>query len=151
MRDKTFWEVFLGGVVLALACTFAIFAYMHTETHSAQRLYTLRAYFQSADGLCKDATVSIGGVRIGTVQGISLNEDFLVEVKLNIQKKYAIPKDSSASISGSGLFATKSLTIQPGNSPDSLKEGEIIARTQDAFNLEKMISHFIFGVGQKKD
>lgn len=151
MRNKTFLEIFLGGGVLAVACAFAIFAYIHTETHSVHSAYTLRAYFQTADGLSKDSSVNIGGVKVGTVKGIALNQDFLVEVKLSIHKRYTIPKDSSASIAGSGLFATKSITIQPGNSPDFLKEGEIIERTQDAFNLEKMISHFIFGMDKKKN
>jgi phospholipid/cholesterol/gamma-HCH transport system substrate-binding protein len=65
-------------------------------------------------------------------------------VTLAIDKRYSqIPDDSSAAVFTSGLIGSQYVAIQPGGSPNSLKEGDQLVLTQSAMQLEDLIGKFL--------
>jgi phospholipid/cholesterol/gamma-HCH transport system substrate-binding protein len=65
-------------------------------------------------------------------------------VTLAIDNKYnQIPDDSAVAIFTSGLIGSQYVAIQPGGSPNSLKDGDQLVLTQSAMQLEDLIGKFL--------
>ena len=108
--------------------------------------YTIKARFENIGGLKAKSPVTMAGVRIGRVTNIYFDsEDYQAVVVLNIDPAYnALPKDSGASILTAGLLGEQYVGLEPGGSPDVLKDGDELKLTQSALVLEKIIGQFLF-------
>ena len=109
--------------------------------------YSVKARFTNIGALSVGAPVKMAGVPIGSVQAVIADPVKLdAEVTLAIDKRYnAIPDDSSAAVFTSGLIGTQYVAIQPGGSPDALKNGDEMILTQSAMQLEDLIGKFMVG------
>ncbi len=107
--------------------------------------YTVTANFTNVGALTVGAPVKMAGVPIGSVQSVVADPVKLdAKVTLAIDKRYnAIPDDSSAAVFTSGLIGTQYVAIQPGGSPDALKNGDEMILTQSAMQLEDLIGKFL--------
>lgn len=107
--------------------------------------YKVHAAFLNVGQLKVGAPVKLGGVKVGTVTGIRLNQDtFEAVVNMEISGQYdRIPRDSSASIFTSGLLGGQYVGLQPGGSLKSLENGDKIRFTQSALILEKIIGQVL--------
>ncbi|MGN6328082.1 MAG: outer membrane lipid asymmetry maintenance protein MlaD [Rhodanobacter sp.] len=115
--------------------------------------YTVKANFTNVGTLSVGAPVKMAGVVIGSVQSVRADPVQLnARVVLAIDKRYdAIPDDSAAAVFTSGLIGTQYVAIQPGGSPDMLKDGDEMILTQSAMQLEDLIGKFLVnGSGDKK-
>ena len=115
--------------------------------------YTVKANFTNVGTLSAGAPVKMAGVVIGSVQSVRADPVQLnARVVLAIDKRYnAIPDDSAAAVFTSGLIGTQYVAIQPGGSPDTLKDGDEMILTQSAMQLEDLIGKFLVnGSGDKK-
>jgi len=95
----------------------------------------------------------MAGVAIGSVKSVLADPVKLDALgELSIDKKYGqIPDDSAAAVFTSGLIGTQYVAIQPGGSPDALKDGDELVLTQSALQLEDLIGKFLVnGSGDKK-
>ena len=117
--------------------------------------YAVKAAFSNVGTLSAGAPVKMAGVVIGSVQSVHADPVKLnAEVVLSIDKRYdAIPDDSSAAVFTSGLIGSQYVAIQPGGSPDALKDGDEMILTQSALQLEDLIGKFLVNgsPGDKKD
>lgn len=107
--------------------------------------YSVKARFTNVGTLSVGAPVKMAGVPIGSVQAVYADPTKLdAEVTLAIDKRYnQIPDDSSAAVFTSGLIGTQYVAIQPGGSPDPLKNGDQMILTQSAMQLEDLIGKFL--------
>jgi phospholipid/cholesterol/gamma-HCH transport system substrate-binding protein len=107
--------------------------------------YAVKARFTNIGALSVGAPVKMAGVPIGNVQAVVADPVKLdAEVTLAIDKRYnAIPDDSAAAVFTSGLIGTQYVAIQPGGSPDALKNGDEMVLTQSAMQLEDLIGKFL--------
>ena len=107
--------------------------------------YVVKARFSNVGSLSVGAPVKMAGVAIGSVASVSANPVKLdATVTLSIDKKYnQIPDDSAAAIFTSGLIGSQYVAIQPGGSPNSLKDGDQLILTQSAMQLEDLIGKFL--------
>ena len=107
--------------------------------------YTVKARFTNIGALSVGAPVKMAGVAIGSVKSVQADPVRLdAEVQLSIDKKYSqIPDDSAAAVFTSGLIGTQYVAIQPGGSPDMLKEGDELVLTQSALQIEDLIGKFL--------
>jgi phospholipid/cholesterol/gamma-HCH transport system substrate-binding protein len=107
--------------------------------------YQVKARFTNIGALSVGAPVKMAGVAIGSVQSIQADPVKLdAEVTLAIDKKYSqIPDDSAAAVFTSGLIGTQYVAIQPGGSPDMLKNGDEMVLTQSAMQIEDLIGKFL--------
>ncbi|MEO5811168.1 MAG: outer membrane lipid asymmetry maintenance protein MlaD [Rhodanobacter sp.] len=107
--------------------------------------YTVTARFTNVGSLSAGAPVKMAGVPIGMVQAVNADPLKLdADVTLAIDKRYnQIPDDSAAAVFTSGLIGTQYVAIQPGGSPDALKQGDEMILTQSAMQLEDLIGKFL--------
>ena len=107
--------------------------------------YQVKARFSNVGALSAGAPVKMAGVAIGSVQSVQADPVKLdALVTLAIDKKYdQIPDDSSAAVFTSGLIGSQYVAVQPGGSPDMLKDGDEMILTQSAMQLEDLIGKFL--------
>ena len=107
--------------------------------------YRVKADFSNVGSLSAGAPVKMAGVVIGNVVSVHADPVKLnAQVVLAIDKRYnAIPDDSAAAVFTSGLIGTQYVAIQPGGSPDVLKDGDEMILTQSAMQLEDLIGKFL--------
>ena len=114
--------------------------------------YTLKARFDNIGQLKVKAPITVGGVRIGRVASIHMDENFYAIATLNISKQYSgLPKDTGASILTAGLLGEQYVALEPGGDEEVLKDGDELTITQSAFILEKMISQFLYSKAAESD
>lgn len=142
---------FTAGLFLLLGIAALVFLALHATDGGTLEggSYRVTAEFSNVGGLKPRANVSMGGVRIGSVENITLDpENFTARVVLRISDLYQqLPDDTSASILTSGILGDQYIGLEPGGSPDYLQEGDQILITQSALVLEQLISRFLFNSG----
>lgn len=119
--------------------------------------YHVYAEFANIGGLKVRAPVTVAGVKIGEVSKIELQPaDLNARVTLTLNKDKPIPAmDASARILTEGLLGSNYISIVPGfddeENPDHnfLREGDIIAKTQEAIILENLIGQLLFNINKK--
>jgi phospholipid/cholesterol/gamma-HCH transport system substrate-binding protein len=149
---------YAAGTGLFIILGFAALAYLAMQTTSLANFsqgpsYSLKATFSNVGQLKDRAPVKIAGVRIGSVQSIQLEPNKLdAVVTLSIDKRFhEIPDDSSAAVLTSGLLGDQYIGIQPGGSPDFMRNGDQFILTQSSIQLEDLIGKFLVGgSGDKK-
>ena len=106
--------------------------------------YDVRARFDNIGGLKPRAAVKSAGVVVGRVASIAFDDKtYQADVRLQLQKQFAFPKDSSVKILTSGLLGEQYLGIEPGADEKTLVAGDTINQTQSAVVLENLIGQFI--------
>ena len=63
---------------------------------------------------------------------------------MSIEPTIKLPVDTVATITSSGLFGDKYLSLEPGNEDDVIKPGGQIDHTQSPMSLESLIGQYIF-------
>jgi phospholipid/cholesterol/gamma-HCH transport system substrate-binding protein len=104
--------------------------------------YRVTAEFDNIGDLRSGAPVTMSGVRIGEVEGISINrQDYRALVTLRIDPQYnQIPDDSDASIDTQGLLGGQYVAIGAGGSAMYLVNNSRIQFTQSAIVLENLVN-----------
>jgi len=107
--------------------------------------YEVTAHFTNVGTLSAGAPVKMAGVPIGQVVSVRAEPAKLDAVAtLAIDNRYnQIPDDSAAAVFTSGLIGSQYVAIQPGGSPDMLKNGDEMILTQSAMQLEDLIGKFL--------
>ena len=143
MMEKRALEFWVGVFVLAGIVALIVLAFKvgNLTSSDVSNAYTVEAHFDNIGGLKVKSPVTMAGVRIGRVTGVSFDKKtYQAVVELSIDGRYKnIPDDSSASILTSGLLGEQYIGITPGGSDDYLKQGDRIILTQSALVLENLI------------
>ncbi len=144
---KINFDAVVGLFVLA---GFLAFAYMSLQlgefsVFSMGKTYSVQAMFANVSGLKRGATVEIAGVNVGKVSNISLGENDLAQVWLQLNKGVKISDDAIASIKTQGIIGDKYIKISQGGSDELLIDGSFITETESAVDLEELVSKYIFG------
>jgi phospholipid/cholesterol/gamma-HCH transport system substrate-binding protein len=116
--------------------------------------YSVTANFDDIGGLKVRSPVKIGGVQVGEVSAINLdNQNFKAVVKMKIYRQFNdIPDDSAAGIFTAGLLGDNYISITPMYNTTYLKDGSVVSETNSAMILEKLIGHLIYKIsGDKKE
>lgn len=139
-------EVALGAVVLAIAIGFVVYVSQSTGLTMGGDSYQIRAGFRTAEGISVGTDVRLAGVKIGAVQGLSLNsETYRAEAVLAIQNDVLIPDDSALTITSEGLLGGHFVEVMPGASFDYLADGGEIIDTQGSVSLVTLLMKFVSG------
>jgi phospholipid/cholesterol/gamma-HCH transport system substrate-binding protein len=91
--------------------------------------YEINAVFSSVGGIVENASVLYGGIKVGTVHTITLDQtgELKVIVKLSIDEGVKIRKDASFVINQSGLLGDRYVDIIPvGATAEFLKPGDSV-------------------------
>jgi phospholipid/cholesterol/gamma-HCH transport system substrate-binding protein len=137
-------EVLAGGVVLAAAIGFLVYAGMQTGGGEAPGTYPLTASFRSVEGIGVGSDVRLAGVKVGTVTGVTLNPaTFFADARISLQDDILLPDDSTILISSEGLLGGSFVELLPGGSPVNLAPGEEIVDTQGAIGIVALLMKFV--------
>jgi phospholipid/cholesterol/gamma-HCH transport system substrate-binding protein len=149
--EKTDWWVglfvLLGGVALAFLALRAA----NLSSFSFSPSYTLSAKFDNIGGLKVRAPVKSAGVVVGRVSSISLDtKTYQAVVRIDMEKNFLFPLDSSAKILTSGLLGEQYIGLEAGGDETNLPDNGMIKYTQSAIVLESLISQFLFNTAEKQ-
>lgn len=146
------------GLFLLLALIAALFLCLRAanlKSFGTEPTWKLYATFDNIGGLKVNAPIEIGGVVIGRVTNISLDDSTLSpKVTMAIDDTYAgkIPDTSSLAVRTQGLLGEQFLALNLGfNDPDLgsaiLKNGDTLRDTKSAIVLEDLIGQFLYKNG----
>ena len=141
------------GVFVALGLGALLFLALkvgNLASFSTAETYRVEARFDNIGGLKVRGPVRSAGVLVGRVEEIHFdNEKYQASVTLALDKRYAWPRDTSASILTSGLLGETYIGLEAGGDDKKLGNGDRITLTQSAVVLERLIGQFLFGKAQE--
>jgi phospholipid/cholesterol/gamma-HCH transport system substrate-binding protein len=137
-------ETVLGAVVLIVAGLFVYFAYSTAEVR-AKPGYEVTASFLNLGGLSKGSDVRISGVKVGTVNSLSLDpETFDAVMRMTVSHDVQLPVDTVASVSSASPLGGKYVRLDPGTSSEVIEPGGAITETRAFRSLEDQVGEIIF-------
>jgi len=120
MKHNSVFEVLLSAVVILVAVSFLAYTYLITGA-ARPTDYALKAEMAHADGLSGTSDVRIGGIKVGSITGLSLDpKTYKAIVHLRIRSDVEIPANSTISVGSGGFSPGAYLTITPGTSHQNL-------------------------------
>lgn len=156
MRKQRYIDISVGFFMVLglLALGIMVMKVSGISDFASHKSYHVTAEFTDIGGLKVRAPVTVAGVKIGEVSNIELQPNELnakVTMKLHVDKR--IPyEDSSARILTEGLLGSNYISIVPGFEDEGqgghpyLREGDVIAKTQEAIILENLIGQLLFNI-----
>jgi len=144
-------EVVVGGVVVAAAAGFLIYASQFAGLGGGGGSgYELTANFRSIEGVSVGTDIRLAGVKVGTVTGIDLNPTtFRADATFAIQDGLELPDDTAAVVASEGLLGGTFIELLPGGSPFNLEAGAEIIDTESSVSLIQLLLKFVSGSGDE--
>lgn len=143
-------ETLVGGVVLATAIGFAVFASQSAGLGTSGDSYQLNASFRSLEGVSVGTDVRLAGVKIGSVETVALNpETFRADTVVSVMSGIDIPDDSAIIVASEGLLGGNFVEVVPGGSPFAFEPGATVEDTQGAVSLISLLLKFVSGQGEE--
>jgi len=140
-------ETLIGAAVIAVAAFFLAFAYSSTGSGPVSG-YDVVAKFNRVDGVNVGSDVRMSGIKVGTVEKMSLDpKSYNAVVTLALDSSVKLPDDSSVRITSEGLLGNQYLSIEPGASMDMIKPGGEIENTQGSIDLIGLLGKAVFSSG----
>jgi phospholipid/cholesterol/gamma-HCH transport system substrate-binding protein len=137
-------ETLIGAAVIAVAAFFLVFAYSSTGSGPVSG-YDVVAKFNRVDGVNVGSDVRMSGIKVGTVEKMSLDpKSYNAVVTLALDSAVKLPDDSSVRITSEGLLGNQYLSIEPGASMDMIKPGGEIENTQGSIDLIGLLGKAVF-------
>lgn len=134
----------LASVVMALKVSGLVL-------DGSSNTYIVKGKFDNIGSLKVRAPVRIGGVVIGRVENIYLDQESLVPVvEMGIYSQYSqISSESRAAIQTAGIIGEQYIAITPGFYDEDLgttylQDGDFINDTASAVVLEDLIAKFLY-------
>jgi len=138
-------ETIIGGVVLAFATIFLVFAYRTADLGTSNGGLHLIAKFDQIDGLNIGSDVRMSGIKVGTITSQMLDpETYRAVVGISIRKNISLPEDTSAKVAAESLLGGSYLDLEPGGAEEMLGNGDEIIYTQSSVSLMDLIGQAIF-------
>ena len=153
MTQQRNLEMLVGAFVAVgiVALFFLALQVSNLSTVSGEEGYNIEARFDNIGGIKVKAPVTMAGVNVGRVTGVTFDkETFEAVVTLTIENQYdQIPDDTFAKIFTAGLLGEQYIGLDAGGSDIYLKEGSRLQLTQSALVLEEVIGQFLFSKAQE--
>jgi len=134
-----------------VAAGLAVIAYLSISVGGARistgDTITIYAEFDEIGGLTTRSPVVVGGVKVGSVESIRLDDEFRAIVGMSVPGALKLPKDTSASILTAGVLGNQYVGLLPGAEEETLGEGDYLTLTQDAVILENLIGKLVQNLG----
>ena len=148
MQNSSTRDLVVGVFVLVglMAIAYLSLQVGGLELGSSDRI-VLHATFDDVGGLSVRAPVRIGGVKVGQVSAIGLDEDLRAKVALMVDSGVGLSIDSAAAIRTSGLLGDQFISVELGAEDAVLEDGEEFTFTESAFSIDKLIGRLVHDAG----
>ena len=138
-------ETIVGALVLLVAGVFVFYAFSKSDRTGPDG-YEIVARFGRIDGLKRGADVTLSGVKVGTVTGVSLDsKTYQAIVRMAVSSNVNLPADTNAKIVSESLLGGTVVSLEPGNEKNLIRANGEIQNTQDSIPLTELIAKFMFG------
>ncbi len=138
-------ETIVGALVLLVAGVFVFYAFARSDRTGPDG-YEVVARFGRIDGLKRGADVTLSGVKVGTVTGVSLDsKTYQAIVRMTVSSNVNLPTDTNAKIVSESLLGGTVVSLEPGNEKNLIRANGEIQNTQDSIPLTELIAKFMFG------
>ncbi len=146
MKNSTL-EILVGLFMIIGFCAFGYLALQLGEVSflTSGSTYTIKAEFDNVAGVKKGASVQVAGVPVGSVADISLGEDDVAVLTLQLDRDLQVPTDSMASVKSQGIIGDKYIQLSLGGEEEMFKPGDVLRETESSLDIESLISKFAFG------
>ena len=144
-------EFWVGLFVLAGLVGLAVLSFqVGGVTYRGPGGLELIATFDEVGSLKPRAQVVVGGVKVGQVKRIALDEDFRAQVFMELDGNLELPADTSASILTAGVLGDQYIALEPGADEGTLADGDRVEFTQGAVILERLIGRLVQSLGRSQ-
>ena len=130
MAQRRSIEIRVGIFIVVCLAVLAVLIWKFGKYEPLTRnTYELTVVFSNVGGIVKDASVLYGGIMVGKVRDIHLDQEgpLKVDVKLAIFNGVKIRKDSKFVINQSGLLGDRYVDVIPqGSTAEPLKPGDVV-------------------------
>ena len=118
-------EAWVGLFVVAGILASVILLAVMTDAALFRGRYIVTTNVSQAGGIRKGDPVQMRGVNIGRVLGFSIGKDN-VDIRLEIEGEYAVPKDSKVELKSAGLLGGTVADVLPGASAERARGGDVL-------------------------
>ena len=144
-------ETALAAMVLLVAGVFLAFA-SNIGNVAPVKGYEVIAKFNSIDGLARGNDVRIGGVKVGTVTDLTIDQkDYRAVVKMEVLPELKLPVDTVVAVVAAGVLGGKYIALIPGKGERSNQDGLRLKKTRDVEPVETTVGKEIFGLSEGPD
>ncbi len=149
MMKQRWFETLLGGCVLGIALFFLSWAFTNSGNNQDGGLQRIVADFQSIKGLKVGNDVRVGGIKIGSIEQLSINPDtFQARVLMAIRDDVNLPTDSAVAIISDGLLGGAYMRINPGQNNKRISDGGQFTRIEQSATLEELLGKAVFIISE---
>jgi len=136
-------EIAIGAA--AFGCLALVFVYLYGGRDVAAAIdgTEVVAKFNRVDGLVTGDEVHMGGIRIGTIERMTLDDQYRAVVTMRIRPDVKLPKDTSAAVHTDGLFGAKFIILEPGGEVEFMRPGDEITYTQGSVVVSDLLDLII--------
>ena len=139
---KIKFETIIGLLVIIATLVCIAVANSIVNKNTSSKRYTLYATFDNIEGINVYSKIKVGGVEVGEVSNVKINDRYKIVLSLKINEDCKIPVDSMIKITTSGIIGSKYLKIDMGGEDEFLSAGDYFEFTQSTMDLEDMITKF---------
>src|ERR1700693_811065 len=133
MAQQRFTELRVGIFVLvSLALVAGFILKLGKYERLARKSYEITVVFSDVGGIVRDADVLFGGIAVGKVRNITLDQEGVlkVNVQLDIDQTVKIRNDAKFVINQSGLLGDRYIDVMPQSATNEfLKPGDTVQGT----------------------
>lgn len=136
MRGRSNASVLRYGAITLVVMLLVMAAAFNLSQFPGFKGGTYRAEFSDASGLRAGNIVQVGGIRVGRVQDVALEDSNTVLVTFEVDHGVEFGSDSSASVEVLNLLGEKYLDLQPAGG-GQMEENAVIPvdRTESAYDI----------------
>jgi phospholipid/cholesterol/gamma-HCH transport system substrate-binding protein len=138
MKKELTKEIKVGMMVVAAILILLIFFFKMGKFDFSKKGYEVKAIFDFASGITKNATVRVLGIEVGKVEKVDLEfgEQTKVILTLWVDQSTRLKADSKAIITTSGLMGGSHVELYPGTKDaPPLEPGTILEGQDPLHNL----------------
>lgn len=97
-----------------------------------------RLVFQNATGIPDNADVRVAGIKVGSVQEMTLTEGRRAEVRIGVRPDIEVRDDARAVIKSKSLLGERFIELRPGETGELVPSGSTITDTVTPFRVEDL-------------
>jgi len=117
----------LVGILLTIGVIIAVLGTIWLVRGGFKSGYPLYSRFKWGAGVKQGQAVRLAGVQVGVVSDVELDPRGTILVKMSVEKKYHVPRNSSAAVVPVGIFGDQEIALTPTEpSPLSFNPGDSV-------------------------
>ncbi len=144
MRSTGNRRAIIVGIFIFLALAIFIWTVLTlgSQKNTFEKSITVKTYFQNVNGLQKGNNIWFSGVKVGTIEDVSLIGNGKVEVDMNIDEKSVpyIHKNAKAKLSSDGLIGNKIIEIYGGTAQAPMITNGDVLNNEELLSTDQMMA-----------